>query len=142
MLLFISGIFFSCEQYDSKEITMYYPDSVPKIEAFYKYYGNNQYVAKEIRYYPNRQIAQESYFTNGGLRDGKWIYYFENGEKWREENYSKGKKDGKEIEWYKSGKKMYQAEYMQDLPHGTWIIWDENGKKIATEEYEYGVLIE
>jgi len=144
-LLLLIAITFSlvaCSEYDGSEITMYYTDSVPKIEVFYKYYGNELYVSKEIRYYPNGRISEEGSYTEKGLKNGLWTYYFENGEKWLEENYSDGKKHGKTTEWYKSGKKMYVANYKYDLPNGKWIIWNEDGQKISTQEYNEGTLVE
>lgn len=141
-ILLFSIFLHACQQYENSEITMYYPDSIPKIKVFYKYFGNDLYIAKEIRYHPNGQIESEGGYNNSGLKQGKWQYYFDNGENWLQESYYDGKKHGKVIEWYKSGKKMYQGEYYNDLPDGTWTVWDENGKKMSSEKYDKGSLID
>ena len=73
---------------------MYYTDSIPKLEYFYKYNGNSRYIVKEIRYYPNGVIQTEGKYNNNGEKNGKWISYFESGKKWLVENYSNGVKNG------------------------------------------------
>ncbi len=141
-LITISGMFYACNDYDGNEITMYYSDSIPKIEVFYKYYGNSKKIMKEIRYFPNGEISSEGKYNDAGNKTGEWISYFDNGKKWHIDTYVNGKKSGKVIEWYKSGKKMYEADYQNDLPNGKWIIYDEMGKKISTTTYKDGQIVD
>jgi len=136
-LVLVVLILASCETKNS-EIIDYYTDSIPKTEHFYEYLGNQKIIVKEIRYYPNGIKQSEGKFTEQEKKDGKWTYYYENGEKWYEENYSAGKKNGKHIEWYKSGKKMYEANYADDILEGKMTIWDEKGDKVSTSEYKNG----
>ncbi len=132
---------FSCSEYTKKEVVMYYFDSIPKLEQFYKLYGNKEYVEKEIRYYPTGIIMTEGTFNPSNQKHGKWVSYFENGKVWLEENYFNNMKDGKFVEYYKSNKKMYQGEYKQNLPHGKWVLYDEEGKKISTITYNMGEIV-
>jgi len=143
ILLLISIIAFalSCNNYDGAEIISYYQDSVPKIKVFYKYYGDKQFVAKEIRYFSNHQVESEGEYDQNGKRNGTWTYYFNNGDKNRIETYKNGVKNGKEVQWYKSGKKMYEGEYLNNLPNGTWTIWNEEGKKMETTKYDNGQIV-
>ncbi|MBN2891545.1 MAG: hypothetical protein JXL97_06750 [Bacteroidales bacterium] len=138
----IAIILVSCNDYIKSEVIMYYTDSVPKLEHFYKYYGNMEYVAKEVRYAPNGSILSEGYYNENGEKHGTWINYFENGKKSLEETYVNGVKEGQVTEWYKDGTKMYTVDYAQNLPDGKWIIWDETGKKISTTTYKNGQLVE
>lgn len=138
ILFFIS----SCTSNLESEIVMYYPDSIPKLEYFYKYDNDQKYTFKEIRYYPNGVKQSEGSYNKNGQKNGKWHSYFDNGTKWLIENYTDGAKNGKTTEWFKNGKKMYEAFYNNDLPDGTWTLWNENGKKISTITYKDGKLIE
>lgn len=129
---------FSCNEYESSEIESYYSDSIPKLKVFYKYHGNNLYVAKKIRYYPNGQIESEGELNKNGKKNGEWKYFYNYGEKWRIENYKNGAKNGKIIEWYKNGNKMYEGYYKDGLIDGKWTVWDEDGNKINTIKYKNG----
>ncbi|MEA3452389.1 MAG: hypothetical protein U9Q83_10875 [Bacteroidota bacterium] len=135
-------IFSSCGNYDETEITMYYTDSIPKLKVFYKYYGNEKVITKEIRYYPNQQILSEGRFNENYKKTGKWIYYFENRKKQRIENFENGIKNGKYIEYYKSGKKMFSGSFLNGLPDGKWKIWNEKGILTSTMEYNKGEIVE
>ncbi len=125
----------SCERYTRREIAMYYADSIPKIEYFYKYFGNKEYIAKEVRYYPNGTTMTEGTRNEKGERHGTWTSYHNNGKKWLSEEYVNDVRDGKIVEWYLSGKKMYEGYYSEGLASGKWTTYDENGKKISSKEY-------
>ena len=55
------------------------------------------------------------YFSKGnilnGKFDGKWTYWYENGQKKEERNYINGNKDGKFIWFYKNGQIESVARY-------------------------------
>lgn len=131
----------ACNSNLESEIIMYYPDSIPKLEYFYKYEGNNKYVAKEIRYYPNGVIQTEGQYNSLNQKEGKWSSYFENGKKWLVENYTEDIKNGKIIEWYRSGDKMYEGYYKNGIIDGNWTLWDEKGKKVSTTKYVEGEVV-
>ena len=59
---------------------------------------------------------KESIDTNG-LYEGKWVSWYDNGQKWEEGNYKQEKKEGK------------------------WSKWNENGQIIAQEYYKNGEVI-
>ena len=59
---------------------------------------------------------------------GKWINYYDNGNKWNTAVYEKGKLNGAWIYWYKNGKKWHQLTYEEGNVIGKWCLWDESGK--------------
>lgn len=140
--LVLTILFFASCGNKNSEIIDYYTDSIPKTEHFYEFYGNKKVVVKEIRYYPSGIKQSEGSFNAQEKKEGKWTYYFENGEKWYEENYIADKKNGKHTEWYQSGKKMYEANYKEDILDGKMIIWDEKGDKISSSDYKNGKPVE
>jgi antitoxin component YwqK of YwqJK toxin-antitoxin module len=73
---------------------------------------------------------------------GKWILWYESGNKMDEGEYEEGKREGKWIEWYKSGNKMKEGEYKEGRKEGKWILWYESGNKMKEGEYKEGKWIE
>ena len=53
-----------------------------------------------IHYFLDRDCA---YYWEKEITDGKWINWYENGNKMSEGNYVAGNQDGKWIEWYENG---------------------------------------
>ena len=77
-LLFI----FSCIK-PKEVIEETYPDGSKKIVRFYKGQGKEKVLVKEVGYYPNKKKHYEGEFMNN-QRDGKWTYWFDNGNLWSE----------------------------------------------------------
>ncbi len=46
-----------------------------------------------------------------GMKDGKWITWYENGRKWTDRNYKDGKEDGKSTEWFANGQIKTEENY-------------------------------
>ena len=72
---------------------------------------------------------------------GKWIYRYENGQKWGEREYKNGESHGKHITWYENGKKSSEREYKNGKQCSKCIRWNENGKMMDEAEYKDGVFI-
>ena len=64
-----------------------------------------------------------------GKKDGKWIDWYENGQKKKEVSWKDGNYDGKRTEWYENGQKKYQGTYKDDKQNGLSTDWYENGQK-------------
>ncbi len=87
---------------------------------------NSQY----IEYYPGKkQIKFQGNVDENQLRDGKWIFYGEDGAERSVTFYRNGKRDGHTIVKYPNGKLHYIGEYALDEKVGEWIIYDEKGQK-------------
>ena len=53
---------------------------------------------------------------SSGKEDGKWVYWYDNGQKKEEKNYINGKKDGKWESWYNDGTKKEERYYNRYCP--------------------------
>jgi len=112
------------------------------------------------RYYDNGQILSKVHYNDGKL-DGKWTFWYENGQKQLEGNYkpyevlaedcraersspyifpAKDSKDGKWTEWYENGQKKLEQNYKCGRVIGKWTTWDENGQKMFEGNYKDGGL--
>ena len=69
------------------------------------------------------EINQEEPFT------GKYVKYYDNGQKEFEEHYKDGKKDGLDTLWYENGQKGGEEHYKKGKREGSWTVWDKNGQK-------------
>ena len=112
------------------------------------------------RYFDNgRQLSEENY--NDGMLEGKWTYWYENGqlklkgnfkpyevlpedERWeRSSRYvfpARDSKHGKWTEWYENGQKKREQNYECGRVIGKWTSWYENGNKKSVSKYQDGGL--
>ena len=110
------------------------------------------------RYYDNGQILSEEHYQDGKI-DGKWTFWYENGQKKLEANFkpyealaedcraersspyifpARDSKDGKWTEWYENGQKKLEQNYKCGRVIGKWTTWDENGQKTFEGNYKDG----
>ena len=99
-------------------------------------------------YYPSDQIALVNKYKKvtkdgiqGSIKDGKWTYWHENGQKNREENYKDDKKNGKYTVWYENGQIAGEVSFKDDKPDGKYKGWDENGQLEKESNWKDGECI-
>lgn len=85
--------------------------------------------------YPNGKVKMEGNIENG-LREGKWVSFYENGMIWSETNFEKGIKNGHTTSYYPNGTKRYEGEYKNGKESGKWIYYDESGKVSSEKEFK------
>ncbi len=77
--------------------------------------------------------------TVGGKRDGRWIYWYGNGQRQSDLHFDRGLLDGAYLTWHENGARKTVGAYRQGLPHGRWCKWHENGALHSQSEYQHGV---
>ena len=91
---------------------------------------------KVTSYYETEKIAEQGTYKNG-KRDDKWIFYYENGQKWKEVDYKRGIEIAIEKEWYENGQIKEKWNLINDeTKHGKWISYYENGPIKEEEIYK------
>lgn len=85
--------------------------------------------------YPDGQVKMEGNMQYG-LREGKWVSFYENGMIWSETHFLKGQKNGPTTTWFPNGNKRYTGEFKNDNEFGTWIYYYENGKVAQEKKYQ------
>ena len=95
---------------------------------------------KWMLWYENGQKEKE-----GTLKDGKenglWTSWNKNGQKKSEIHYKDGKLDGLYTKWYENGQKEKEGTYKDGKPDGLSTNWFENGQKKEEGTYKDGELI-
>ncbi len=123
----------SCNS-EKKVIEETYPDGSPKKVCIYHGRGENRELIKESTYYPNKKMQMEGTYRDN-KRDGKWIYWYENGNLWSEGFFIKGKSDGKRTTYFENGKVRYEGSYKEDMRVGKWRFFDETGRMLQEVDY-------
>jgi antitoxin component YwqK of YwqJK toxin-antitoxin module len=98
------------------------------------------YTGKYVIYFESGQKRYEGNFLNGKM-DGKQIKWHENGQKSYEANFKYGKQEGPYIFWYENGQKSYEANYKKGKEDGIVTSWDREGNITKTEILENGKVI-
>lgn len=106
-----------------------YQNEKYQIENFY-FTDGNQLIkdgnGKYILYYDNGNKMVEGEIKNG-FRDGEWYFYFENGVQQVLTTYSQNKQNGFSRGWYESGNPYFEGQLANDEPDGEWTWWHDNG---------------
>ena len=76
-----------------------------------------------IEYYSNGGSCEGYY--QGGVEEGAWCWWDENGNKQKACHYKEGLKDGLWTEYFSDGKKCCEGEYKGDKKEGFWTSWRE-----------------
>ena len=119
------------------------------------YVGNRFHVKHDgVYYFPNEEegITATSlcFFKDGygqydskgdlkkGKKNGKWIHWHSNGQKWVEAYWKDGKKDGAWLVWHKKGQKRYEENWKNDERDGKWTWWQLDGQIELEGNYKNG----
>jgi len=63
-----------------------------------------------------------------GKKNGKWIHWYSNGQKWVEASWKNGKKDGLWSVWTQNGIKEYEEIWKNNKEDGRWTWWNSEGE--------------
>ena len=99
--------------------------------------SSNNYTGKYMDWYDNGNKRREGEYKNG-KQEGKWIEWYEDGNKKSEEEFKNGEREGKRIMWYTNGNEWYEEEYKDGKLEGKYIEWYEDGTKKEEGEYKNG----
>ncbi len=68
-------------------------------------------------------------------REGKWTYYYENGNKWSEGYFKKGLHDSIVNTWYENGQAQHEGFYKDGKEAGTWKYYNQQGRMEKEVDY-------
>ena len=79
------------------------------------------------KWFPNKKIREERTYANG-MKNGKQIAYWDNGNKRFEFTAVDDKYEGEMKEWDYNGNLLHLAHYKNGQEEGVQQLWYENGK--------------
>ena len=119
--------------YDGKLDSVYVTDlgtfGTPSTVVFCS--GQHQDV---IQFYSNYTVRSTERLTNG-MRSGRVIFYFPNGNPQVEANFAEGLEDGPYTVYRENGVPYYQGTYCKGQRVGIWEFYDEEGNLDNTVDY-------
>ena len=67
--------------------------------------------------------SSELIYKDGESWDGKWTFWYENGQKWSEKKYKVGVPDGIHTWWYSNGQMREEGTFKDGEKDGKWTEW-------------------
>ena len=83
-------------------------------------------VEKITETYPNGFVKLRGRLLDGN-RSGLWESFYDNGYRWSEVQYVRGKRDGPTISYHPNGLMRYQGQYSGGDRRGIWMFYDTTG---------------
>jgi antitoxin component YwqK of YwqJK toxin-antitoxin module len=133
---------------DQKRYEGFFIDDQP-VDTFIHYHRNGELKARQIfnddgssrtkMYWDNGNIAAKGNFNKKKEKDGKWIYYFETGDKESEVTYSDGTMDGEKTDYYKNGQVLMEVEYKDGVKDGEYTFYFDSGQVREKGFYSNGL---
>ncbi len=103
----------------TREVMRKHPNGQPYVIMFFD--SKSQKMMREEVYFTNGKLQWEGNYKNQ-LEDGKWVYYYENGNIKSIQYYTKGKENGVCSDYDSKGKLVKES---------TWV----NGKEVKVVKY-------
>lgn len=85
-------------------------------------------------YFENGLKSSEGNFSNDKA-DATWIYWHDNGQKKSTGEFKTGQEDGRWIYWHESGEKKSEGFFLKGKKNGIWNYWNTEGILIHRETY-------
>ncbi len=112
--------------------------------GYYKIIGidttaeNFQFLVKEYRANQSLIMVGSYRSLNPDRKNGKFTWFYENGQKEKECYYIDNKLDGDYFAWHKNGQLKQSSNYINDLIDGVSKSWSADGKLMKFIEYKQG----
>ena len=76
--------------------------------------------------------------SHSNEKNGKYITYYDNGNKWVELNFKNGLRDGLQYTWHRNGQLKSELNYILGQKHGIQKWWQKDGKILNEKNYING----
>lgn len=123
---------------DNKRILKrgYYKDNIPV--GIHREYNQDGTVKNAFVYDEEGHILSQGIIKDDGSREGKWNYYFENGEVKSQGNYDNNRQIGEWKFYFKGGLTEQIGNFNRGILQGKWQWFYSNGKPLRIENYDKG----
>ena len=106
-------------------------------------FSDEPITGKVYRNFGEKDNLKKVYMGNllNGGRKGRWIIWYDNGQKKSEGTYKDGRPNGLYTEWNESGQKLIQITYKDGKVNGLFTQWNEGGWKEGESTWKDNKLI-
>lgn len=122
-----------------EQIADYWAEANPR-KVFYFSDSSMSKLVYEVQYYESGKRKMEGSYQNG-VREGKWVAWYENDTVWSIGYYKNGKRNGLSAVYHPNGVKYYDKNYKNDIAEGKWNFYNEDGSLVGEAYYHKGNLV-
>ena len=127
-------LLFSCANRE-EVVEQTYPNGNKKIVLVYEGKDTDRKVIEQKSFYIGGHPEVTGQFDENAKRNGNWIYFYENGNKWSECEYTSGIRNGNSVTYFENGNKRYQGNYAEDKQTGHWVFYNGDGSIDNEKDY-------
>lgn len=113
---------------EGTEVISSYANGNPQMERDYKMIDGKRTAVYEREYYEDGNLLKEGRLGDSEKRDGHWKSYYRDGVVWSEGDYIDGVRNGKTVTYYANGNKYYEGQFAKAKKVGVWKFWNEDGE--------------
>jgi hypothetical protein len=95
------------------------------------------YWPKGVFFWKPKVMYAEGFLLDG-KRHGKWVFWYQSGNKQLEGEYVAGEKSGRWVKWNESGGKITEGDFLHGKMHGKWKDWYANGQPAQESHWHFG----
>ncbi len=116
--------------YDSMTVTEFTADNRPLSVSYYK-----DSVETRFRFNDNYTVNAKGLVVNG-KKEGRWEFYYANGQKLLEANYQNGVENGAYNSYRENGVPYFLGFYINGKRANVWEFYDEQGNLIGRQDFD------
>lgn len=121
---------FFADSYDSMAVLDFTADHRPLSVAYYK--GDSE---MRFQFNDNYTVNTRGMVKNG-KKEGQWLFFYANGQKMLEANYSGGVENGAYNSYRENGVPYFRGFYINGQRANIWEIYDEQGNLAGRQDYD------
>lgn len=125
-----NGEDFFVDEYDSMAVLDVTSDHRPLSIAYYK-----DDTEMRFQFNENYTINTRGIVKNG-LKEGRWEFFYANGQKMLEANYSKGVENGAYNSYRDNGAPYFRGFYINGKRANVWEFYDEAGNLVGRQDFD------
>lgn len=118
------------------EVTATYPSGAKSAEGVYLYSKDD--VKVDVEWWTGLMEVEAAEGNGKALKQGKWQFWYEDGEKRYDAEYLDDKPVGQHVWWHANGQKETEGRYEDGEPVGQWQYWHDSGLLSAQGEFVHG----
>ena len=118
------------DEYDSMAVLEMTADHRPLSVAYYR---NDS----ELRFQFNENYTLNTRgIVKNGLKEGRWEFFYANGQKMLEANFSGGVENGAYNSYRETGIPYFRGFYVNGFRANIWEFYDEAGNLVGTQDFD------
>lgn len=121
---------------EGTEIISSYANGFTQIERDYKLVDGKRLAVYEREYYEDGNMLKEGPLSIREKRDGLWKSYYRDGVVWSEGEYVDGIREGKTVTYFANGNKYYEGQFVRAQKSGLWKFYNEQGEFVNETIYD------